>query len=534
MAMRRILVMATLALALQSGAARAGVYDLDDPAQLRIPPLPYEYDYNRIKQILAPLRAAAVPIVSDQAAEKLKQLADDLENTVSQQENAIAEVQAKLKSPAANAADEQLKASELKAAASAARLKLAACYLRMRRPNDAVRALAWADDTNYLVRLYRRTAQLEAKEQGDRTTTDKVGLGACYIRLGRPNDAIGVLSSADQEDFLVLANLAAAYGHPAVKELERAVSYEEQALNAWPATLAGWSGEELAYYRRAEVYNLKLLRLRAREAIAGPTNKPWDAMDALFDKPRLPAGDDYKPGIESWRIWGELPPDGYVIVSQLLVWSPDDDRLYWQLGELLNMMGRVADAASILTELADQRKETGVRELMRRRSILKDAVSVANAFNDAYQPNGKPDAARFYSDFNYLMWAVSPPGLLVIPGGGDIAYQTAMATRAQVYAAQAQAQQQQPSAPPGPSPAASRGWQPDWQLMLIGFAAGAIVAAIAALQWTEWRRRRQTAAAAPSAALSPSRPTEPAAHDAGAFADPSAQPAAPDRMEGAP
>src|SRR5207248_597685 len=109
------------------------------------------------------------------------------------------------------------------------------------------------------------------------------------------------------------------------------------------------------------------------------------------------------------------------------------------------------------------------------------------------------------------------------------ANETAMAVRAQAYAAQAQ-QQQQPSGPPTATP--PRGWQPDWQMMLIGFAAGAIVAAIGALQWTEWRRRRQTAA--PSAEIPPSPRTEPAAHDAGAFTDAAAQPAAPDRVEGAP
>ena len=43
-------------------------------------------------------------------------------------------------------------------------------------------------------------------------------------------------------------------------------------------------------------------------------------------------------------MWGDLPPDGYQIVAQLLVWSPNDDRLYWQLGELLNAMGSVQDA----------------------------------------------------------------------------------------------------------------------------------------------------------------------------------------------
>ncbi len=283
-------VMAVLALGLLGGAARAGVYDLDDPVPQHLPPLPLQH--ADIQLILGPLRAAAVP----------------------------------------------------------------------RQPKQ--------DPGPY----EKQAAALEAKAPGDRTTFDSVDLGACYIRLNRPNDAIRVLLQADQSNFLVLANLAAAY--QSLNELDRALAFEEQALAAWPSIQPGWNGTELRWYRRAEGFYLKLLESRQRESQANPANKPPATMDVLFGKPRSAAG-DYEAQEQPWKLWGDLPPDAYAIVSQLLVWSPNDDRLYWQLGELLNTMGLVPQAVDVFDELSftrnfstrvfmEHRHAQGVHERRRR------------------------------------------------------------------------------------------------------------------------------------------------------------------------
>src|SRR5262249_9699783 len=50
----------------------------------------------------------------------------------------------------------------------------------------------------------------------------------------------------------------------------------------------------------------------------------------------------------------KLPPDALDIVQQLLVWLPDDLRLYWLLGELYNARGGTANieaAQLIFTDL---------------------------------------------------------------------------------------------------------------------------------------------------------------------------------------
>ena len=422
-------VVAVLALGLLGGAARAGVYDLDDPMPQRVP-LPIYHE--QIQLILGPLRAAALPV----------------QRTVSPYE--------------------------------------------------------------------KQARSLERKAPGDRTTFDCVDLGACYIRLNRPNDAVRVLLQADQSNFLVLANLASAY--QSLNELDRAIAFEEQALAAWPSIQPGWNSSELTWYRRVEGFYLTLLESRQRESRTNPAGKPPATMDMLFGKPRSTAG-DYEAQEQPWKLWGDLPPDAYAIVSQLLIWSPNDDRLYWQLGEILNTMGLVPEAVKVFDELSFVRNFS-TPEFKEHRHALKASVDVADALVSAYGS----DTGKYQKDCYYLMLEIALRGLLTAPGLGDACTAVAPAAVAEAYARQEQQQQQDAgagAAPPGRRP----GWWPDWKPIFVGFAGGFILATLAVLQWMEWRKRRR-----PDSRPSPR--TEPVAHDAEAFR--SDDPSARDRVEGAP
>ena len=356
-----------------------------------------------------------------------------------------------------------------------------------------------------------QATQLEHKG-ADLTTIERVNLGACYLRMNRPNDALRVLREADQGHFLVKANLAATY--QALNELGQAVAYEGQAIAAWPSIQPGWNSVELGWYRRVEGFYLKLLQFRLaerdfNERTYNQPNRPWDTMDVLFEKPRA-GGGEYQAQELPWKLWGDLPPDAYTIVSQLLVWFPNDDRLYWQLGEILNSLGLVPEAVKVFDELSNKNLN-GVREFKEHRRTLKESVDAANALTTVYGN----DAARFQRDCRRFMAEISPRGLLLSPGGGDMANETGLAVVLQADAAQARTKD-----PPRPAPS---GWQFDWKPIFVGFAAGLIVAVLGALQWMEWRKRRTR--------TFPSQPTEPAVHDAGAFRS---ETSPSDRVEGTP
>ena len=82
-----------------------------------------------------------------------------------------------------------------------------------------------------MVQVALKQAELEAKPLGDLTTDDRINLSACYNRLGRYNDAKDVLAPADQNHFMVQANLAYAYAHITnFNFMDRAISCQQEAL----------------------------------------------------------------------------------------------------------------------------------------------------------------------------------------------------------------------------------------------------------------------------------------------------------------
>ncbi len=283
---------------------------------------------------------------------------------------------------------------------------------------DPLRAAALPPKPNQDRPYDQQAAALEKKGLGLLTTRDRIDLGACYLRMNRPNDAIEVLSRADQKNAFVLANLAVAY--QAINELREAVEKETDALAAWPSIQPGWNEGQLAWYRRVEGYYLKLLKVRLNEP------RPVKGMDNLFGTPARSGA--YEAQIQPWKLWDDLPPDAYEIVTQLLVWSPFDNRLYWQLGEIWNSEGYVEDAFKVFDDISNAGTLTD-REFREHRAILKDAAPQAAAIIAAMQS----DPAKFRTDLNSLLWALSPRGLLLPPVAGDLANEAALAARAPVY-----------------------------------------------------------------------------------------------------
>ena len=154
-------------------------------------------------------------------------------------------------------------------------------------------------------RILRQVTRLEGREHsGDLTLDDRINLGACYIRLGQYRRAIRVLEPAvSRRHFMVLANLATAYeleGFP-----KRAISYRQQALASWPSMRAGWSYQQLSWFRKAEKYHLMLTQMRWQEAQRSGQGQSPEGLDALFPRVRFvgPSG-EYEPGIIAPESWG--------------------------------------------------------------------------------------------------------------------------------------------------------------------------------------------------------------------------------------
>jgi len=306
----------------------------------------------------------------------------------------------------------------------------------------------------------RQVAELEAKQNaGGLSPEDRVNLGACLLRLGRIPQATAVLEEAERlvpadapcRCFL-LANLASAYQEND-DLLQRAIDTQQQALKIWPTEWPKWKPGEGLWYRRAETYALKLMRLRqAEQRRAAGRPSDFQTVDDLFPGVRFvgPKG-NYEAGRIDFVQWNELPFDAESIVLQLVFWRPFDDRLYWQYGELLNAGSRVDFAYRVLNELFAGRQRTQQREIQQHYRILRTARESATE-------SANPMTA------DWGLW---------LGRTGSVRDQSSPVADA-------------PGSPEQPS----RGALPDWRLISVSFATGMVVAVLAVLQWQQWRRRR--------------------------------------------
>jgi hypothetical protein len=318
--------------------------------------------------------------------------------------------------------------------------------------------------------IERKDALQAKRRQGRLTQDDCINLSFYLLRLNESlDDAIGLLKSPEAQAasphyFMVAANLATAYLRLAdgskpgdSRNLVEAMTISRQAIKNWPRQRPGWTAEQLNWYLEAEQQQLKLIRLRLREAIDKARQPPpeqappFDKPDALFAVNFVGDSGQFEPGKLAAAERKKLPANALAIVQQLLTWSPRDSRLYWLLGELLNTRGDekpgdVVWAARIMDDLVKNRTLSNVRMLREHRFQLNQAA---------------PEFARKASNLRL------PDAIAGKPEAG-------------------------PSRPPPEATPPQTGWQPElWQLVLVGTLGAAIIGFLAYFQIKELRRRRQ-------------------------------------------
>jgi tetratricopeptide (TPR) repeat protein len=246
-----------------------------------------------------------------------------------------------------------------------------------------------------------------AAPSADATLTPEqyLNVSTYLIRLGRYTEAIGLLTPAVNkypDNFLLSSNLGTACY--LAGEHIRALDYLQRTVNSWPEKFddlddeqrkfflqIGWSEHPFEPYRRAEVYQFKLVKLRLKERkLKGLP----DSVDALFAKGGEPVrfvgeSGKYEPGTLAAAERAKLPPNALEIVEQLLVWFPEDARLYWLLAELLNARGDVKHAFDIMSEIRNNGGH--YKDLIEHREALKTYLTEkANQGGDTPAVGGDP------------------------------------------------------------------------------------------------------------------------------------------------
>ncbi len=297
---------------------------------------------------------------------------------------------------------------------------------------------------------------------------------------------------------MLLANLATAY-EMAGGMNERALDYRQQALAAWPARYAGWDTNLLRIYRKAEQYHLTLLKLRDEEARlqAGRTRMQ---LDPLFPRVHFvgPSG-HYEPGTIAAGQWAEVPFDANLIVMQLLLWLPFDDRLHWLLGELLNASGNVTGAAAMMKEVVNKQQDPSKWDAAAPPELREHyrIVAAEAAVREKLVPLQLDLEKNHSYVFNALLAALAPRGTGL--GAGDLIQEAswpAMIIHSEEKRlANERRRNTQASADPGPatpstSPSTSQSWVPNWRQLGVGFGAGVLVALLLSMQMRQLGRAK--------------------------------------------
>jgi len=181
---------------------------------------------------------------------------------------------------------------------------------------------------------------------------------AVLIRRGKADEASNILKDASNkypDNFVILSQLATANFLASPELRANARDYMREAFEKWPAQWndlnqtqktflesIGWEETAFDRYRRYEKHFDRLMKNRISEENRLKKKMVLkDTVDPIFgevDKPVRFVND--KDEFEVGRIpadeFKQLPPDADVIVQQLLVWMPNDERLLWLLGEVLN------------------------------------------------------------------------------------------------------------------------------------------------------------------------------------------------------
>jgi tetratricopeptide (TPR) repeat protein len=213
---------------------------------------------------------------------------------------------------------------------------------------------------------------------------DLIRRGIVKLRLRDIDGAMTDLQLAyarNPRDYWAVTALGTAYlatGQPA-----EAARYLEAAHDLTPAD---WPARAVA--APAEATLLRLARLRLREQVQRPGRRIPEEVDDLFGLKFVDAEGKYVTGRPAEGV--TIPPDAIAQVQQLLLWMPDDARLYWQLGELYNAAGDLDAALAVFSECLDSRRFDS-RTLRERRQDILAAIAARPA---PEEPQWKPSESR--------------------------------------------------------------------------------------------------------------------------------------------
>ncbi len=224
-------------------------------------------------------------------------------------------------------------------------------------------------------------------------TPEELAAVSCdLIRLNRPDEALNLLQPLTRDPrtrgYIPSTHLAMAHAARGewreAAEQQKAAFYEE-----FPTKFAKLTKQQLAWLKRVERdYHLPYLQSRAEESRGPRVRDLREEPDPIFtfgvppkkSTPPIrwigPSG-EYTAGSMDATERAKLPPDALAIVQQLVLWHPRDPRLYWLLGELLNLEGDVETAYTVIDYCSFVMQYSNPILIGHRQVLLESAATAA-------------------------------------------------------------------------------------------------------------------------------------------------------------
>jgi predicted Zn-dependent protease len=234
-------------------------------------------------------------------------------------------------------------------------------------------------------RYLDRRADLERQNRlGTLTVEQKINLSECLIRFRQYDAAITLLAPLarqERNNFLVYANLGTAY--QLTGQLPEALEALKLAKLSWPREWKGWTSQQLQWFGRVETYHTKLVLRRLSEAEHAGRQLDISKLgvDDIFGVQFVGENAQYEAGQMAAAERAKLPPDALAVVQQLLIWMPDDTRLYWLMGELLNGEGDIKGAKEVFDQCSWTRR-FGADQLKKHLQIVREALPNAGTTSE--------------------------------------------------------------------------------------------------------------------------------------------------------
>jgi len=227
-------------------------------------------------------------------------------------------------------------------------------------------------------RVDARIKKEMAKRPELRTPEEKVALAVDLLQFGRADDAEGALTGL-RTGFLpniTLAHIAIAQDSRDRPGWARAYDYLDIANGERPPTnIPGTPAPKLAWQLKVNRGPLlKLVHLRLSEARGAKRAVEDELPDRIFDVNFVNAAGEYEPGVLAPAEAAKLPPDALAVVQQLVLWFPNDIRLYWLLGELYAVKGDFKAAQDIMDECVNSGRFSNRKVLIKHREAIARAA----------------------------------------------------------------------------------------------------------------------------------------------------------------